>query len=61
MQWRKASKSDGPTENAPYPRCHEKAVNAGDWVFINFDDEVFNSSTSFAVVTVRESLTARCT
>jgi len=29
----KASRSEGPTENAPYPRCQAKPANPGVWVF----------------------------
>jgi len=56
-----ASKSVGPTENAPYPRCQAKPSSSTDCVFTHFEDDVFNSSTNSATVTVREILTARCT
>ena len=41
-------------EKAPYPPCHAKPLNAVDWVFSHFEEDVLSSSTSRAVVMVRE-------
>ena len=41
-------------EKAPYPPCHAKPDNAGDCVFSHFEEDVFSSSTSCAMVMVRE-------
>jgi hypothetical protein len=56
-----ASRLAGPTEKAPYPPCHEKPFNAGDYVLSHFEEEVLNSSTRSAMVMVREMRMARWT
>jgi len=57
----KACKSDGPTENAPYPLCHANFDNAGDCVLIHLDEDNLRSSTNSDTAIVRDNRIARWT